>query len=237
MTRWGVTAFHQAMRRDNALEIVELMLDHGADPLLKSVADTISGLGLAARRGRADVIELFERRKTPVRFQGVEHLIGACARADSAAVHSIAHREPQLVQHVLANGGQLLAEFAGVGNTNGVRLLLDLGVGVDAVFKKGDGYFGIATDSTALHVAAWRARHATVALLVERGAGVNVLDGRGRSPLALAILACVDSFWADRRCPDSVERLLRAGASVSEIAVPTGYAPLDELLRQYGRDA
>jgi hypothetical protein len=34
-----------------------------------------------------------------------------------------------------------------------------------------------------------------------------------------------------------VERLLRAGASVSEIAVPTGYAPLDELLRQYGRDA
>jgi hypothetical protein len=33
---------------------------------------------------------------------------------------------------------------------------------------EGDGYFEIAKDSTALHVAAWRARHGTVKLLIER---------------------------------------------------------------------
>jgi ankyrin repeat protein len=236
MTRWGATAFHQAMRRDNALEIVELMLDHGADPLLKTRADSLSGVGLAARRGRGDVIELLERRKIPVQLHGVERLIGACARADVVSVQSIADRDQQLVQQVLADGGKLLAEFAGVGNTNGVRLLLDLGVEVDAIFKTGDGYFGVAPDSTALHVAAWRARHSTVALLIERGARVNVLDGRGRSPLALAVLACVDSFWTDRRSPESVVRLLRAGASMTDITVPTGYAQLDELLRQHGKD-
>jgi ankyrin repeat protein len=235
LTRWGVTAFHHALRRDNALDNIELMLDHGADPMLKSRSDGLSAAALAARRGRADVLEMLERRNITFELQGIDRLIGACARDDAATVGSIADREPQLVQQVLAQGGKLLAEFAGVGNTKGVRHLLDLGVDVGAVFKEGDGYFGVATDSTALHVAAWRAHHATVKFLIERGARVNVLDGRGRSPLALAILACVDSFWAYRRSPESVESLLRAGASASDIAVPTGYTQVDELLRQHGK--
>src|SRR5437660_11460501 len=34
MTRWQLTALHQALRRDNKLENIEAMLDHGADPAL-----------------------------------------------------------------------------------------------------------------------------------------------------------------------------------------------------------
>ena len=32
VSRWGRTALHQALLRDNALAILELLLDHGADP-------------------------------------------------------------------------------------------------------------------------------------------------------------------------------------------------------------
>src|SRR5437763_834510 len=60
-TRWGKTALHNAILSDNALEIFEALLDHGADPTL--IADhpdrssrAFSGrsaVAMAARRGGA----------------------------------------------------------------------------------------------------------------------------------------------------------------------------------------
>lgn len=204
MTRWGRTAFQQAVLRDNSVETFEVLLDHGGDGK--------SAIAMAARRGRGDLLELFERRGFAVELHGVEQLIAASARNDAERIQAIVAREPQLVSQVLAEGGKLLAEFAGVGNTNGVRHLLDLGVDVRARFNEGDGYWDIAKDSTALHVAAWRARHATVKFLIERGAPVDVMDGQGRTPLALAERARVDSYWTSLSSPESVDALLRAGA-------------------------
>jgi ankyrin repeat protein len=83
-------------------------------------------------------------------------------------------------------------------------------------------------------VAAWRARHETVSILIARGAAIDVPDGKGRTPLMLAVRACVDSYWADTRSPESVDALLKAGASVSGVPFPTGYAPVDELLNTHG---
>ena len=92
----------------------------------------------------------------------------------------------------------------------------------------------MAKNSTALHAAAWRAQHATVKLLIEPRAPVDVPDSQGRTPLALAVRACVDSYWTYRRSPDSVQMLLDAGASVSGIDFPSGYAEVDELLGRHG---
>src|SRR5439155_426539 len=210
-TRWGKTALHNAVLSDNALEIFEVLLDHAADPTL--IADhpnrssrafpVRSAVAMAARRGRGDVLQLFERRGVAIELQGVERLIAACARNDAAAIRSIAAREPQLVREVVAEGGKLLAEFAGTWNTAGVRQLLDLGVPVTALYE-GDAYFDIAKDSTALHVAAWKGLAPTVQLLIERGAPVDAKDGKGRTPLALAVKACVDSYWTYRRTPEAV---------------------------------
>jgi hypothetical protein len=143
---------------------------------------------------------------------------------------------PSEAEHLLEQGGRLLAEFAGNGNTNGVGHLLDLGVNVAAMYG-GDPYFDIAKDSTALHVAAWKAWPQTVKLLIECGAPVNQVDGKGRSPLMLAVKACVDSFWMHRRTPESVEALLKAGASTNGVEYPCGYAEVDELLKRYRGDA
>jgi hypothetical protein len=243
MTRWGYTALHQALRRDNRLANVEVMLDHGADPAIKTAAAVESqfmpglgvngqrsGIAIAARRGRGDVLAVLDRRGVAMELSGVDRLIAACARNDHAGVRAIAASEPQLVRELLAEGGRPLAEFAGTGNVEGVRLLLDLGIGVAAPYD-GDPYFGIPEDSTALHVAAWKAWAGTVKLLIERGAPVNAVDGNGRTPLQLAVRACVDSYWMNRRTPESVEALLRAGASTDGVQVPCGYAEVDRLLQ------
>jgi ankyrin repeat protein len=227
---WRWNPLHHALARDNALETIELLLDHGADPAL--VVNGRSAIAVAAHRGRGDVLELLERRGVALDLHGADLLVAACARNDEAAARSLAEREPQAVAEVRAHGGQLLSEFAGNGNTEGVRLLLDLGVPASAVFHHGDGYFDVAPRSTALHVAAWRARPAVVQLLIDRGAPVDVPDGRGRTPLALAVRATVDSYWTERRSPDSVRALLDAGASTAGIPYPSGYAEVDSLMAE-----
>jgi ankyrin repeat protein len=233
MTRWGYTALHQAVRRDNALRNIEVMVEHGADATLPTRHDGRSAVAIAARRGRGDVLALFERRGIPIALEGVERLISACARNDGAEVRSLAEREPDLVRELHAQGATLLAEFAGTANAEGLGLLLDLGVPVAALYG-GDGYFDIAANSTALHVAAWKAWHEVVRLLIARGAPVNLPDARGRTPLMLAVKACVDSYWVNRRSPESVRMLLEAGASTDGVSYPSGYADVDELLRRHG---
>src|SRR2546427_12818306 len=58
--RRGFGAIHHALARDNSLAIFELLLDHGADPTLAS--DGLTAVARAAREGRSDVLDLFERR-------------------------------------------------------------------------------------------------------------------------------------------------------------------------------
>ncbi len=230
ITIWGVGALHQAVRRDNSLEIIKRLLDYGADPSLTDRHGR-SAITLAAYRGRAGALALFEQRGTPLGLTGVEALLAACARNDREAVDSLLAADPQLKSELGVHAGTVLAQFSGVGNVAGVSNLLDLGVSVDALYREGDGYFGIARDSTALHAAAWRAWPEVVSLLIARGADVNVADGQGRTALQLAVKACVDSYWTARRSPESVRALLDAGASAEGIALPTGYDQIDELLR------
>jgi len=233
MTRWGVNALQHALRRDNGLVMIEMLLDHGADPTLTTRQDKRSAVAIAAKRGRADVLELFEKRGIPLDLTGVDRVVAACAKGDTAMARSLLTDEPHLLPELLVKGGTLLSEFAGNGNVEGLQCLLDLGVSVAALYREGDGYFGIAKGSTALHVAAWRACPAAVQELIRRGAPVNALDGAGRSALFLAVKACVDSYWTRRRSPDSVAALLAAGATTAGVEIPCGYDAVDELLRRH----
>lgn len=231
ITRWGFTALHQALRRDNGLIIIELLLNHGADPTL-TTAHGISAIQIAARRGRKDALDLFQQRNITLSplLSPLDQLIAACAQNNAAAIQSLTTTNADLVSELLAQGGTLLAEFAGNNNTEGLARLLDLGVSPASLYIHGDGYFSIPRNSTALHVAAWRAQPAAVQLLIESGTPVDALDGNGHTALQRAILAATDSYWMKRRTTESIEALLKAGASTTGIELPTGYEDADKLL-------
>jgi ankyrin repeat protein len=227
----GWLPLHHGIARDNGSDLIEIELEHGADPLLEKNGQ--NAIELAARRGRGDLLARFEKRGFPIALAGVDRLIAACARGDTELVKSIAAAEPGTVSRLLEQGGARLAEFAGTWNTDGCRLLLELGVPVTARYE-GDGYFDLAKDSTALHVAAWKGLASTVRLLIMRGAPVNAIDAAGRTPLMLAVKATVDSYWTERRTPETVRVLLDSGASVAGVRYPSGYAEVDALLQAHG---
>ncbi len=236
VSRWGGNALHHALHRDNGPMMIELLLEHGADASLKNTRDGRSAAAMAAHGGRGDVLRMLEGRGVDPGLNGVDRLIAACAKGDREGIASLVAGEPGLVEEVIAMGGTLLSRFAGVANVEGIRCLLDLGVSAGALFEEGDSYWDIAKGSMALHMAAWKASAwessaATVKELLGRGAPVNALDGKGRTALALAVKACVDSYWSERRTPGPVTALLEAGATVDGIAIPTGYEEIDVLLR------
>jgi ankyrin repeat protein len=233
-THWQQhTPFQHSIRRDNGLVMIEMFLNHGADPYLRN-ADGRNAFQMAAYHGRGDILRELERRGFAPDYEGptpeLDALVAACALAEQQRVLSITSRDPDLKGELLQIGGSLLARFTGAGNLDGVRTLLDLGIAVDALWPEGDPYFDQTRNSTALHVAAWRAHHEIVRELIGRGANVNLPDARNRTPLRLAVKACVDSYWSRRRKPDSVAALLEAGATKRGVKLPTGYDAIDALL-------
>lgn len=235
-TIWKFTPFQQSIRRDNGLVMIEALLDHGADPRLSNELDGHNAFQMAAWYGRGDILAMLEHRGFEIQLEGLDGLVAACARADPEGTRSLVSRNPGLLTQLLAMGGTLLAHFSGASNDGGVRCLLALGVSSNALWPNGDGYWELAPGSTALHVAAWRANHEVVKTLIAAGACANAGDGRGRTPLQLAVRACTDSYWKYRRKPDSVAALLCAGASTEGIDLPTGYSAIDELLVAQGKE-
>jgi ankyrin repeat protein len=219
---------HHALARSNGISIIKLLLDYGADPRL--VSDGLSAISRAAREGRSDVLDLFAQKGIPVELKGVDQLIGACAMGDGVTVQAIIKQSPSFLQELMAMSSQLLARFCLNENEPGVQQLLEIGVDVNTPYDTGDGYFGIPEGSLPIHVAAWLGHSAIVKLLIEKGSLVDVPDQQGQTPLALAVKACVDSYWTDRCTPDSVKALLDAGASVQHVPFPSGYPAVDELL-------
>jgi ankyrin repeat protein len=231
ITRWGNAALHQSLRRDNGLVIIQLLLDHGADPNI-TTPEGISAVQIAANRGRGDALNLFHQRNIPITLSPLYQLIAACAQNNEAIIQQVTQHHPNTVAELLRQGGTLLAQFAGNNNAEGIRHLLKLGVSPTALYS-GDGYFDIPHNSTALHVAAWRAQHNAVQLLIESGTPIDARDGNNRTALQLAIRAATDSYWKYRRTTESIEALLKAGATPVGIILPTGYAEGDKLLEKY----
>lgn len=225
----GWHSLHHALARSNTLPMISLLLEYGANPLV--VNGGRNAISRAAREGRKDVLTLFSEKGWAIdEWDGVDKLVAACTMGDDARIQTILRHSPALLDELMEMGGELLARFCLNGNEPAVRRVLDIGVHVNTPYETGDGYFGIPEGSLPIHVAAWLGWPSMVKLLIEKGSAVDRPDRNGHTPLALAVRACVDSYWTARRSPDSVKALLDAGASPKDTPFPSSYQEVDALL-------
>jgi ankyrin repeat protein len=210
---WGSRPLHYALRHGTPIHYFEWLLDHGADPLLPDKDGTVA-VAEAARRGRADVLELFEKRGVVIVVEGDDAFLAACARADEAEARKLAAADPSVVERIQSENPGMLADFAGAGNTAAVRLMLDLGFDPGTACIKPNWVAG----ETALHVAVAHGRLPVAELLIERGAPLEAKRHGGRTPLGVAFL-CLEqqSEWTPNEYTLPIaEALVKAGASVED---------------------
>ena len=231
MSRWGHRALDHSIGRDNPLKFIDALLDHGADPRLSTPNDA-NAFVRAAAAGRADVLDSFERRGFAYELEEEAAFLGACARGDSTTARALADEDPDLIGRIKTSQPDVLAKFAGAGNTEGVRVLLDFGFDIESRYRH-----PAARGNTALHVAVWRERLSTVELLLSRGASIEAKNPKGDTPLGLAVKALTEmSEWTPHESTAIVAALLQAGADVAAVRrFPTGSLEADDLLRRFGR--
>src|SRR5579859_7047524 len=175
-TVWKYSPFQHSIRRDNGLVMIDMLLDHGADPDRANQVDGRNAVQMASYYGRGDILATFERRGLKIELDNIDALVAACARADFDLARAMTARDPDLLTRLLSMSGTLLARFSGADNAAGVRCLLALGVSPGVLWPEGDGYWELTKNSTALHVAAWRAHHEVVRTLIASGTPVNARD-------------------------------------------------------------
>jgi ankyrin repeat protein len=210
----GLSPLHLAVRTGR-LEVVEAVLEAGAE-VGAAVAETgATALHLAALQGDQAMVQLLVARGAEVKARAGDSLYratplylaaqGGHARvveelaAAGAAVGRRLWRMEATALHVAADGG----------HTATVAALLRLGATPHA-----RNWNGV----TALGLAAAAGRRDAVAALLAAGAQVNSRDGEGRSVL-------LQTLGGERTLPGVVRALLEAGADPG-LAGPGGELPL-----------
>jgi ankyrin repeat protein len=146
VSAWGDRALHHALARGNALPLLEALLDAGADPSLGNPRHKdLSAVAIAARMGRADALDAFERRG----FAPDDDFFVALTRADADRARALM---PARFEY------DVVTTLAGSGNASALSLALDL---------------GLPLSEDALPTAVWRERTEAVRVLLDRGAPVT----------------------------------------------------------------
>ena len=201
----GTTAIHVAVAHADA---VRLLLEHGADPNARDLRDNATPLHFAAATGALDTVRLLLDAGADVHAAGDSHesgVIGWAAREDNKAVvdlliergahHHIFSAMALRDQHVL----ERLVEADADCLLRRRSRLEDGQTPVHAAFAPPDGRGFLAG----------RPDYEMLQLLIDLGADIDATDGKGRTPLALAML----------RGDSQAMRLLRAAGAKDPTAI------------------
>jgi ankyrin repeat protein len=174
-------------------EVAELLIAHGA-ALDARDRDGLTPYSRAARRGDVSLMALLERAGAATDVDPIAEWLGAVLRGEREHVARCLAADPELPSRLRPSDAELLPMWASAGEDTGVERLLDAGVPLDA---RG------VDDGTALHYAGMWGRPSTVALLIARGAEVDLIGGPREAPgTALDWTA-----WGSRALPGAADRL------------------------------
>jgi ankyrin repeat protein len=201
-----------ALRAGCSAGLLELLLDHGADPNAAG-PDGRTPHRLATAAGRTDVADLLRRHGADDTATAADRFLSACRRADRVEARRQLDADPELLDRLSDDDRAAIVGAAEAGDTAAVAVMLDLGF--DTESRGHDG-------ATPLHVAAYTGGADTVRLLLDRGADIEARDTTWNStPLDWA---SVGSGERPRTNPAAdwiatVRILLERGASTEEITL------------------
>ena len=206
------SAISAAVKAECSTELVQLLLQHGADPNSSDPHDR-SPYQLAIRQGRGEMAELLSRFGAPADATDVDQFLAACLQAGRASAERQLSHHPDILDRLSDDDRAALTRAAAMGNAAAVRLMLDLGFPLQARGEDG---------GSALHHAAYAGGVDAVRLLLERGADIDARDTTWDSPAL--VWALVGSGERPRRNPNpdwlaTVRTLIEAGASTQGITV------------------
>lgn len=233
VTRSGRDAAHAASEqledaaRDGAEDVVEVLLEFGADPTGRHAL-----VREAVRAGATEVAALLERGAGEPAVTVLDRLIGACMRGDRGEAERLKAEAGDLTNTLNDEDAAFLVHAAGRAPTLAVELLLDAGWPVDSRDDLGE---------TALHSAAYHGHAQTVRLLIDRGADIDAREERFDStPLTFATVGSRERRNHAGATGDwvaTVQALIDGGATRDGVWLVADKAPSDEiaaLLRSYG---
>ena len=116
-------------------ELLDLLLARGADPDAAG-PDGRSPYRVAISQGRADLAAVLRRHGARDDATAAEHFLSACLRGDQAGTRQLIAEDPELVDRLSEDERGAIELAAERGDTEAVRLMLDLGFPLDA--RRGD---------------------------------------------------------------------------------------------------
>ncbi|MGH9381771.1 MAG: ankyrin repeat domain-containing protein [Thermoanaerobaculia bacterium] len=211
------TALHFGVRHE---AVVRTLLDRGADPNVRDEGDHAFPLHFAAERGDLPVVRLLIEHGADPIGADTKHELDALGWA---VCFDYAYH-PEVVRYLLAHGAvHTLFSAVAMGDTAGVRRLAASGVALDRRMDRTNHR------RTVLHLAIAKKQAAALATLIDLGAGLDLEDAVGLTPLDQAALAGEDEMTrlllaagADLTLPaavvlgrsDQVERLIQANPEI-----------------------
>jgi ankyrin repeat protein len=221
-----------AIRAGCSAELLELLLEHGADPNAIG-PDGRSPDRLATAAGRLDLVELLRRHRADDQATGGDKFLSACLQADRTSAQRQIAEDPGLLARLTDGERAAIVRAAEQGNSAAVALMLDLGFPLET--RSGDH------GATPLHAAAYSGSANTVRLLLDRGANIEARDTTWNStPLHWAAIGSGEQPANDPAADwvETVRILIDAGASTDDITLspddPKPPSPeVTELLRTH----
>jgi ankyrin repeat protein len=211
----GEAPLHVAARRWD-VAMIELLLQHGADPLRRR-ADGCTPHTLAEMHGNHDIASRLVAHGAKDELSPVERFVAACARGDSAAATAMLEARPALGDGLRPEHQLMLHRPAESGNAAVLETMLSCGFDPDVRDKD---------HVTPLHRAAMAGHQQAVRVLLKFGADVNALDGMfSATPLVWAVEG--RSHAEDGADHVGVARVLIASGSSVDWQPPEG-APSPE---------
>jgi len=195
-------ALHVAARRGQSVDVIRLLVDHGADIHARR-GDGATPWLLARRGGFDDIASLLESLGAETqRLSAVDLLLAACGRGDVGAARQLA--SPDVLAALAPSDHQLLIEAATLGREATVSACVAAGFPVNTTDTSG---------ASALHFSALHGRAQQVRLLLKAGAATDIRDEEHSStPLGWACWGADFVRDAGGDYEDCVRALLEAGA-------------------------